>query len=151
MASFIIEGGHKLSGTIRPQGAKNEALQVISAVLLTGEKVTISNIPEILDAGIDSLKIEGRMKRPEYVAAATSACRQALDNGRVEAELESTLKNVFSRSGFTSGYLENKLGRDMFGIRTKEDVVSADKAFPILHELYRKEYKSIGRHLLLHQ
>ena len=49
MSSFVIEGGHKLSGTIRPQGAKNEALQVISAVLLTGEAVTISNVPEILD------------------------------------------------------------------------------------------------------
>ena len=49
MARFIIEGGHKLSGEITPQGAKNEALEVISAVLLTGEPVTISNIPEILD------------------------------------------------------------------------------------------------------
>ena len=49
MSSFIVEGGHKLSGTIRPQGAKNEALQIISAVLLTKEEVKISNIPEILD------------------------------------------------------------------------------------------------------
>ena len=49
MSSFIVEGGHRLSGTIRPQGAKNEALQVISAVLLTKEEVRISNIPEILD------------------------------------------------------------------------------------------------------
>ena len=49
MSRFIIEGGHKLSGTITPQGAKNEALEVISAVLLTSEPVTISNIPEILD------------------------------------------------------------------------------------------------------
>ena len=49
MAKFIIEGGHKLSGTITPQGAKNEALEVISAVLLTSAPVTISNVPEILD------------------------------------------------------------------------------------------------------
>ena len=49
MGQFIIEGGHKLSGEITPQGAKNEALEVISAVLLTAETVTISNIPEILD------------------------------------------------------------------------------------------------------
>lgn len=49
MASFIIEGGHPLKGTIRPQGAKNEALEVICASLLTAEEVTISNIPEILD------------------------------------------------------------------------------------------------------
>ncbi len=49
MGSFIIEGGRRLSGTIRPQGAKNEALQVISAVLLTGDEVTISNLPDIID------------------------------------------------------------------------------------------------------
>ncbi|MBO4463416.1 MAG: UDP-N-acetylglucosamine 1-carboxyvinyltransferase [Prevotella sp.] len=49
MASFIIEGGHTLSGTITPQGAKNEALQVICATLLTSEPVTISNIPNIRD------------------------------------------------------------------------------------------------------
>ncbi len=49
MASFIIEGGHKLHGEITPQGAKNEALQVISAVLLTSEKVIMRNVPDILD------------------------------------------------------------------------------------------------------
>lgn len=49
MASFVVEGGHRLSGVIRPQGAKNEALEVICAVLLTKDEVTISNIPEILD------------------------------------------------------------------------------------------------------
>lgn len=49
MSTFFIEGGHKLSGRIHPQGAKNEALQVISAVLLTSEPVHITNIPEILD------------------------------------------------------------------------------------------------------
>ena len=49
MASFIIEGGHLLKGTITPQGAKNEALQVICATLLTHEAVTIQNIPDIRD------------------------------------------------------------------------------------------------------
>lgn len=49
MKSFIIEGGHTLSGTIVPQGAKNEALEVISATLLTSEEVNITNIPDILD------------------------------------------------------------------------------------------------------
>ena len=49
MQSFIIEGGHMLSGTIVPQGAKNEALQVICASLLTAEKVRICNVPDILD------------------------------------------------------------------------------------------------------
>ena len=49
MAAFIIEGGHTLSGEIQPQGAKNEALEVICATLLTSEKVTIHNIPKIRD------------------------------------------------------------------------------------------------------
>ncbi|MBR4409132.1 MAG: UDP-N-acetylglucosamine 1-carboxyvinyltransferase [Bacteroidales bacterium] len=49
MSQFVIEGGHRLSGEITPQGAKNEALQVLNAVLLTSEPVTIDNIPEILD------------------------------------------------------------------------------------------------------
>ncbi len=49
MSTFIVEGGHRLSGEIVPQGAKNEALEVICATLLTSQKVTISNIPDILD------------------------------------------------------------------------------------------------------
>ena len=49
MSSFVIEGGHRLSGEIVPQGAKNEALEVICATLLTSEPVTIHNIPDILD------------------------------------------------------------------------------------------------------
>jgi UDP-N-acetylglucosamine 1-carboxyvinyltransferase len=49
MASFKIEGGHKLKGTITPQGAKNEVLQILCAVLLTPEKVTINNVPDIID------------------------------------------------------------------------------------------------------
>ena len=59
MSSFVVEGGYKLSGTIRPQGAKNEALQIISAVLLTNEEVTISNIPEILDIKNLIILLEG--------------------------------------------------------------------------------------------
>ena len=59
MSSFVVEGGHKLSGTIRPQGAKNEALQIISAVLLTKSEVKISNIPEILDIKNLILLLEG--------------------------------------------------------------------------------------------
>ncbi len=58
MGTFIIEGGHRLKGDITPQGAKNEALQVISAVLLTDQEVEISNIPDIIDVNklIDILR-----------------------------------------------------------------------------------------------
>ena len=61
MDSFIVTGGKRLKGEITPQGAKNEALQVICAALLTPEKVTINNIPEIADVGklIDLLEKMG--------------------------------------------------------------------------------------------
>ena len=61
MHSFEVSGGKKLSGEIIPQGAKNEALQVISAVLLTPEKVTITNIPDILDVNL-LIELLGEMK-----------------------------------------------------------------------------------------
>ncbi len=110
----------------------------------------IDYIPTLYGIGVRSFKIEGRMKRPEYVAAATKACKDALIKGSADLALQDTLKDVFSRSGFTSGYLENKLGREMFGIRTKDDVTAAQDAFPILHELYRKEYKSVGVDITAH-
>lgn len=61
MGTFVIEGGHPLNGTITPQGAKNEALQVVCAVLLTSEPVTISNLPDIVDVNrlIDLLSSMG--------------------------------------------------------------------------------------------
>lgn len=98
----------------------------------------VSHIDSMREMGVASLKIEGRMKRPEYVAAAVTACRAAVDGN--EPDLE-TLRAVFSRSGFTDGYFEDKLGKDMFGIRQKDDVVSADEVLGDLRELYRKERK----------
>ena len=98
---------------------------------------------ELYEIGVRSFKIEGRMKRPEYAAAATAACRQAITKGFANDNLTQTLKDVFSRSGFTDGYYTQSLGKNMFGIRTKEDVISAEKAFPRLHEIYRAERKSV--------
>lgn len=69
MASFIIEGGHPLSGTITPQGAKNEALEVICASLLTAEEVRISNIPDILDVNNLILLLKDIGVKVERVAA----------------------------------------------------------------------------------
>jgi UDP-N-acetylglucosamine 1-carboxyvinyltransferase len=61
MGTFQIEGGHKLKGEIHPQGAKNEALQILCAVLLTDEEVVIENIPDIRDVNklIDILRHMG--------------------------------------------------------------------------------------------
>lgn len=58
MASFRIEGGHKLRGEIIPQGAKNEALQVLCAVLLSRETITINNVPDKLDVRINYLLMD---------------------------------------------------------------------------------------------
>lgn len=103
----------------------------------------LPHIKELCDMGVASFKIEGRMKRPEYVAAATAACRFSVAGGYVPTEDFDTLKNVFSRSGFTDGYYVNRLGRDMFGIRTKEDVSAAADAFPKIHELIRAERRTV--------
>ena len=103
----------------------------------------LDHLNELREMGVKSFKIEGRMKRPEYVACAVVSAKQSLEKGYIDPSLAETLKNVFSRQGFTDGYYTDKLGRDMFGIRTKEDVVSADKAFPILHQLYRGERQSV--------
>lgn len=98
----------------------------------------IPHIKALADMGAESFKIEGRMKRAEYVAAAVTACRAALDGN--EPDLE-TLRSVFSRSGFTDGYLSGKLGADMFGYRRKEDVTAAEAVLPRLKESFRKEVK----------
>lgn len=82
------------------------------------------------------LKIEGRMKRPEYVAAAVSACRKARAGRPYD---EKTLRAVFSRSGFTDGYLTGRRDRTMFGARTREDVAGAGEVLAPLAALYRQE------------
>ena len=104
----------------------------------------IPRVEELRRAGVCSAKIEGRLKRPEYVAAATAACRCSADGRPVPPELLRDLEAVFSRSGFTAGYPDGKRGREMFGIRTKENVEAAGaKVFASLHSLYRAENKRI--------
>ena len=99
----------------------------------------VEKMDDIVSMDIDSLKIEGRMKRPEYVSAAVTSIKCALD-GKLEEDLTNKLKAVFSRSGFTQGYFESKLGRDMFGIRQKEDVTaSTNKVLTELSRAYEKE------------
>lgn len=86
MASFIIEGGHPLQGSITPQGAKNEALQVICASLLTHEPITISNIPDILDVNNLILLLQEmgvkvkRNSRNEYIFQADELNLDYLDS-----------------------------------------------------------------------
>lgn len=96
-----------------------------------------SNINSLAAMGIKSFKIEGRMKRPEYVAASVKACKEAISGDNGEAQL--LVKDVFSRSGFTDGYYEGKIGPSMFGIRSYDDVMSSEKAVKEAEKLYEKE------------
>lgn len=101
----------------------------------------IERIRELADAGVSSFKIEGRMKGPAYVAAAVHACRVALDGGQPDMK---QLEAIFSRSGFTDGYLTGNLNASMFGTRTKEDALSATDAEKETAALTRAVYQSVG-------
>ena len=104
----------------------------------------IGRVAELEDAGVCCLKIEGRLKRPEYVAAASQACRLAADGKPVPTELSEQLGAVFSRSGFTEGYADGKLGREMFGVRSREDVKSTtEQVLRPLREIYSAETQRI--------
>lgn len=98
----------------------------------------IEHLQELRSIGVSSFKIEGRMKRPEYTAASIHECKRALEGKSPDMEL---LKSVFSRSGFTDGYFTAYLGKDMFGTRQREDVVSANDVLPELRDLYKNETK----------
>ncbi len=110
-------------------GAKRYALSLKDMSLA-------EHIRALVGAGVATLKIEGRMKRPEYVAAAVSAFRAARDGRPYDRE---TLQAVFSRSGFTDGYLLGRRDGDMFGYRTREDVTGAEGVLQRLAGLYHKE------------
>ena len=104
----------------------------------------INHIKDLENAGVASLKIEGRMKRPEYVCAATRACVEARDFGFVTDKTRDNLEKVFSRTGFTDGYILGKRTGDMFGRRTKDDVQSADsRLLKDIANSYKAEYSHI--------
>ena len=82
-------------------------------------------LQDIEDMGVASLKLEGRMKRPEYVAAVTQVYRQAIDSHNVTKHMEQQLHTAFNRQGFTDGYFTGVTGSKMFGIRVEEKENSA--------------------------
>ena len=101
----------------------------------------LKHIDGLRRAGVATLKIEGRMKRPEYVAAAVTACRAARDGEEFD---EASLRAVFSREGFTDGYLMGRPDGAMFGSRSKEDVTGGQEVLPTLARLYQKERQSVS-------
>ncbi|MCF0151313.1 MAG: U32 family peptidase [Firmicutes bacterium] len=106
----------------------------------------VEHMKELAEIGVASFKIEGRMKRAEYVAAAVTACRRALEGETPDLD---TLRSVFSRSGFTDGHLTGKRGPAMFGYRTKDDVVAAAGVFKSLQQLYEKEMPRVDVDMFL--
>lgn len=91
---------------------------------------------QLINAGVTSFKIEGRMKRPEYVSAAVSAYKNASLGKDYDVSL---LQSIFSRSGFTKGYALGERNLSMFGYRTKEDVLSAGSVLTAVASSYRNE------------
>ena len=100
----------------------------------------VGSLPALADAGVASVKIEGRLRGPEYVAAAVNACRKSLAGEPFDRQL---LQDVFSRSGFTNGYIEGRIDGTMFGVRTAEDTAASKAAMPAIRELYRREAQRV--------
>ena len=96
----------------------------------------IDKLDKLQALGVASAKIEGRLRTPEYVAAAVSACLAGREGRAYDRDL---LKNAFSRSGFTSGYLDGKIDGTMLGVRSEADAEQTKKTLPMLRELYRRE------------
>ena len=92
------------------------------------------NITEITDCGVTSVKIEGRMKSPDYVYAVTSVYRRLIDEKRNASpgELE-YLQKIFSRGGFTQGYFTSQVGKNMFGFRSESDKQASRTAANFTH------------------
>lgn len=107
------------------------------AALSLKDLTLVQHVRKLREMGVTSFKIEGRMKRPEYVAAAVTALRMALAGQQPDME---TLQAVFARSGFTDGYFTGRR-KDMFGYRRKEDVVAAQNVLQELQNTYRKPRK----------
>ncbi len=95
----------------------------------------LNHIKEIQKCKVKSLKIEGRMKRPEYVASAVTETKKALCGQKPDMN---TLKSIFSREGFTDGYFTGKRNH-MFGTRIKDDVISARDLLPEIRKYYQKQ------------
>ena len=165
MSSFVIEGGHKLSGEIIPQGAKNEALEVICAVLLTPEKVTIHNVPDILDVNnlIQLLRdMRVKVERPEVGTYTFQADDVDLDYLQTEeflrrsASLRGSVMIIGPLVAQFGKALLPKPGGDKIGRRRLDthflgiQKLGADFSYDATRQVYRIEGKHLkGTYMLL--
>ena len=96
------------------------------------------HVPALIDMGVHSLKIEGRLKSPEYVRDVVKIWRRLLDERRAATDAEmKELAAIFSRGGFTDGYFTSRIGRDMLGVRSEADKAESRNALPFV-ELTRR-------------
>ena len=102
----------------------------------------IQYLKDMEQMGVASIKLEGRMKRPEYVAAVTGAYRQALDSGVVTREMMNDLMLAFNRQGFTDGYYTGRTGQEMFGYREEQ------KENPEWLKRMRRSYEAVENSLV---
>ena len=103
----------------------------------------IPHLRELMDAGVASVKIEGRLRTPEYAAAVVTACRAVCAGQPYDEKL---VRDIFSRSGFTDGYLTNRNDGKMFGVRTEADAAATRAATPKARELFRRELQRVPVH-----
>ena len=103
----------------------------------------IPHLRELMDAGVASVKIEGRLRTPEYAAASVAACRAVREGQPYD---ENLVRDIFSRSGFTDGYLTGRNDGTMFGVRTEADAAATRAATPKARELFRRELSRIPVH-----
>ena len=100
----------------------------------------IPHLRALMDAGVASVKIEGRLRTPEYAAVCAASCRAVRDGLPYDAAL---LRDIFSRSGFTDGYLTGRADGSLFGVRTEADAAATRAAAPKARELFRRELQRV--------
>ena len=103
----------------------------------------VPHMAQLKAAGVASIKIEGRLRTPEYAAAAVTACRAARAGQPYD---EALLRDIFSRSGFSDAYLVGRNDGTMFGVRTEADAAATRAATPKARELFRRELERIPVH-----
>ena len=101
----------------------------------------LTYLDELKKAGVCSLKIEGRLKSPEYVGSVTHAFRKALDGAAPTPEDLARLAHIFSRDGFTQGYLTGKIGPEMFGTKTKTAYADYKEAVRAVSKTLEEDYE----------
>ncbi|MBP7511316.1 MAG: UDP-N-acetylglucosamine 1-carboxyvinyltransferase [Bacteroidia bacterium] len=167
MGSFVIEGGHPLKGEIQPQGAKNEALQIVSAVLLTSDKIIINNIPEIRDvnklieliAGL-GVKVE-KLSEGSFSFQADAIDLEYMDSEEFRKKAGSLRGSIMIigplLARFGKGYIPSP-GGDKIGRRRLDthfigfETLGANFEFLKEENFYKVEAKRLkGNYMLLHE